>query len=454
MVRIPRSIGVDVSPEDKKKRGLRDLRDPATRATLCLSCHVGNVAEGKVVTHAMFAAGHPPLPPIEIASFSRNEPQHWRDAAHVPFFQNLDKLKDADRQARIKNFHLEDLAYNRTKFALVGAVVSMRETLRLAQQQASTSLREHTQTRWPEIALAHSDCYACHHDLKFPGYRQTRGFGYQMPDLAPVQVAPGRVMIRTWPTAPLVSTLDFLGKPGLRNDLHAQLKGLAAAVSGRQYGSPEEVLARTTEAMKWCDTILADVKATKFDAASVQRLMLSLCESYEKKDGLGRPILPDYEMARLVASVLAIAYDDWSASGGKHKNAEGAKTAKAVFAALNGQLDLEPYTRRKARLDVVFDIVAQGKPLEGKDEFKQYLANKDTIANLDELKKLAKSSPFLEAIRGISNDDFNKGLLTDKNIKELQKQGDEEEDAVLKSISNYDPDAFKKELKKLVETLK
>src|SRR5262245_5050621 len=30
-----------VSPEDKAKRGLVDLRDPYTRATVCASCHVG-----------------------------------------------------------------------------------------------------------------------------------------------------------------------------------------------------------------------------------------------------------------------------------------------------------------------------------------------------------------------------------------------------------------------------
>src|SRR5262245_20011746 len=72
--------------EEKFKRGMRDLRDPVVRAELCLSCHVGNAAEGKVVTHAMMAAGHPPLPPFEIATFSKNQPQHWRDAAKVPAF--------------------------------------------------------------------------------------------------------------------------------------------------------------------------------------------------------------------------------------------------------------------------------------------------------------------------------------------------------------------------------
>jgi hypothetical protein len=62
------------SPQQKYEKGMRDLRDPTVRARLCMSCHIGNAAEGKVVSHAMFAAGHPPLPPIEIATFSKNEP--------------------------------------------------------------------------------------------------------------------------------------------------------------------------------------------------------------------------------------------------------------------------------------------------------------------------------------------------------------------------------------------
>jgi hypothetical protein len=468
-----------LTADEKFQKGMRDLRDPATRASLCLSCHIGNVAEGKVVTHAMFAAGHPPLPPIEIASFSRNEPQHWRDANHVPYFQNLDKVPEAERAARVKNYHLEDVPFNRTKFALVGALVSMRESMRLAQQRSDFTnpapkaawpellvgrkdaatdddLRKDAAARWPEIATAQSDCFSCHHELKYPGYRQARGFGYQWPlaDKPPIQVVPGRVMLRTWPTAPLISVFDFLDKPDQRGALYDQLKGLADAVNSRPYGSPDAVRDRTTDAIKWCDATLAELKAVKYDAASVKRLILSLCALYDKKDARGRPVMPDYEMARLIASVLSVAYEDWKESKGMHASPAQAKAATDAFAALTKQLDLEPYSRRKARLDVVFDIVAQGKPLEGKDEFKQYLATRDSIGNLEELKKLVKNTPFLDAIRKISNDEFNKGLLDPKNIALLQKQGDEEEDTILKSVANYDPDDFKKQLKILADSMK
>lgn len=42
------------------KYGMADLWDPVKRARLCSSCHVGKAAQGKFVTHAMYAVGHPP----------------------------------------------------------------------------------------------------------------------------------------------------------------------------------------------------------------------------------------------------------------------------------------------------------------------------------------------------------------------------------------------------------
>src|SRR5262249_52192035 len=154
--------------------------------------------EGKVVTHPMFAAGHPPLPPFEIATFTQNEPKHWREVRDVPMF------KDPSPQM-VANFHLDDKAFARTKLAMVGSMVALRETMKLAASRsnlnganAATAWPELTgdrdevagnsadrlQALWPEIASAQSDCYACHHDLRLPGFRQERGFGYQVPGLA------------------------------------------------------------------------------------------------------------------------------------------------------------------------------------------------------------------------------------------------------------------------------
>lgn len=53
----------NLSRKEKEERyGMADLWDPVTRTKRCLSCHVGNYEEGNVLTHAMYAAGHPPCP--------------------------------------------------------------------------------------------------------------------------------------------------------------------------------------------------------------------------------------------------------------------------------------------------------------------------------------------------------------------------------------------------------
>ena len=68
-----RTIWRKRSREEKQtKYGMTDLWNPAKRAQLCDSCHIGNTDQGKFITHEMYAAGHPPLPGIEVASFSRN----------------------------------------------------------------------------------------------------------------------------------------------------------------------------------------------------------------------------------------------------------------------------------------------------------------------------------------------------------------------------------------------
>src|SRR5262249_31933344 len=76
-----------LSPADKEARGMLDVRNPVKRAEMCMSCPVGSAAEGKIVTHSMYAAGHPPLPGFEVDGFSKNLPPHWRDLKDVPFLQ-------------------------------------------------------------------------------------------------------------------------------------------------------------------------------------------------------------------------------------------------------------------------------------------------------------------------------------------------------------------------------
>ncbi len=450
------------TPTDKTALGLRDLRDPEIRSQLCMSCHIGNAAEGKVVTHAMFAAGHPPLPPIEIATFSHNEPQHWRDAYAVPYFQNPSEEIE-------RNYHLKDINYRQTKLALVGGVVSLRETLRMAAARADFSaanpaqvwpellpaegaappaddLRKEASVHWPEIAMAHSDCYACHHDLRYPSYRQERGFGYRLPGKPPVRVAPGRVLVRLWPTALLDPAAAYLGKPEKVTALEAGLRGLADACNARQFGSPSEIAKSSAELIAWSDGMVAELKNAPYNRDTVRRLMLNLCKVYEPREGeTGAPLLPDYESAKQIASLLTVAYGDLKREG-------DVPDAAAALEALAKQLNLEPYSNRERRLEIIFEIVqkAAGANLTGKEEFLNYLKNKD-VGNVEVIRKLVRDQGFLNALRSISNEDFNKGLV--EHDAELQKLSDQEEERTLRAIAEYNPALFKENLSALARAL-
>jgi len=55
-------------------RGMTDLRDVPTRASLCLSCHLGD--SKREVAHDLLASGHPVLQ-FELENYTATMPPHW-----------------------------------------------------------------------------------------------------------------------------------------------------------------------------------------------------------------------------------------------------------------------------------------------------------------------------------------------------------------------------------------
>src|SRR5205807_9438568 len=146
--------------------------------------------------------------------------------------------------------------------ALIGGVVALRDTMKLASARADKDakapkvvwpemlmgqnpapsdeeLRGEFDGRWPEIAMAHSDCFACHHDLKYPGYRQTRGFGFSLSARERIAARPGRPLIRMWPTALAETGIAYSG--GSADSFASALKALAKACDARPFGYPTEI---------------------------------------------------------------------------------------------------------------------------------------------------------------------------------------------------------------------
>src|SRR5205823_1420583 len=143
-----------------------------------------------------------------------------------------------------------------TRVALIGNVVTLRETMKLAADRANVGAKADPKWLWPEllapagkpqpsdaevrnlvverwadVSLAHSDCFACHHDLQYPGYRQKRGYGYRLPGGGMIATTPGRVQVRSWPLAALEPGVKLAG--GGNGSLAAHLKALAKACDER-----------------------------------------------------------------------------------------------------------------------------------------------------------------------------------------------------------------------------
>jgi hypothetical protein len=128
----------------------RDTKDLLVRARVCVPCHVGTGAAD--VNHDLIAAGHPRLK-FEYGASLANLPKHWSDQE--------DRAGRPDFQARVW---------------AIGQAVSAQAALELLQARAEAAAQARgAETRpWPEFA--EYDCYACHHDLAHPSWRQQREY--------------------------------------------------------------------------------------------------------------------------------------------------------------------------------------------------------------------------------------------------------------------------------------
>src|SRR5262249_13100560 len=127
--------------------GMADLWHPSVRAKLCLSCHMGSAAEDKVISHAMYAAGHPPLMGFDLTTFSDQMPRHWLRVREMP-----EKTR--------KLLALASEEWETTQEVMLNGIITLREAMVHLSNQAYTAFQEKD---WPD--LTHFDCTACHSTL-------------------------------------------------------------------------------------------------------------------------------------------------------------------------------------------------------------------------------------------------------------------------------------------------
>jgi hypothetical protein len=215
------------------------LGDLPTRALVCAGCHVGAPAEPKEgipardLDHDLLAAGHPRLN-FEFGSFLANVPKHWVEKERTPGFE--------------------------AQVWAVGQVASAQAALTLLADRAADERRP-----WPQFAEL--DCYACHHELRSPSWRQQRD--------RPLERTPGSLSFNPW-------YFSLLGQvPGCEPpaDLHKIATLLSKPQSDRK-----EVAAQSQQAARDLQAILGKVASVRYDSQIVRRKLVTLA-----RQGLKQP---------------------------------------------------------------------------------------------------------------------------------------------------------------------
>jgi hypothetical protein len=257
--------------------------DPAALARTCAGCHVGaaaNVEDGlprRDVNHDLIAAGHPRLN-FEFGAFLANLPPHWDE--------------EARKKTRAPGFA--------ARVWVAGQLVSAEAALELLADRAGS----HDQKPWPEFA--EYNCYACHHDLSEPSWRQQLGYGgrtpgslpwsswyYTMPRLLASYPGLADPRARTLPAA-----LDELGKT-LATPLRDQAR---LPIQARTFAEQLKVLQGKAAGLD-------------FSSKGAQSLLAFLLQEHQKV----RP--PDWDSAEqlyLAAVALSEAADDHRARTALH----------------------------------------------------------------------------------------------------------------------------------------
>ena len=304
----------------EEQYGMRDLWDPEKRAVLCASCHIGNAKEGKVVTHEMYAVGHPPLPSIEMATFADAMPKHWKYLAEKP-----------KKVQTILEYDAAKSGLERSQFVVVAALVSFRESMKLLADQAEAD------KDWPE--LAQFDCNACHHDLKADSWRQKRGYAGK----------PGRPTKRAWVDAllPLAITHASKGdaeqKKKLNGEFDDKKKELTAAFDAQPFGDPKRVAESARQAAKWADGVLNDIRNTSVDHAGAEKLLDELGKQAQSR-------LLDFDSARQLTWAFREIMKETDPQGFKNQDTVSA------FKELEQQLKLDlPEGRKEIAKDYLKD---------------------------------------------------------------------------------------------------
>ena len=279
-----------LSPEEKSAAGMTDLANTATQASMCLDCHVGNHSKGMFVTHAMYAAGHPPLPPVDVQTFCDAMPQHWQTPGQL--YANL--ADDPSRDPYFKTNYpgltddtSGDQIFWQTRKVLLGALQARRASLRL---YADAAAGDH----WGDYAMY--DCASCHHELRRDSLRQQQYL------TSANSLTPGRPRPPQWPDVLLPIIYDLAG-PKMSEKAYSLEQGWMQSFDRTPFGVRDEVKINATELNQLIDSITDTVSRRPITQDTATTVLRRLVQTPPER-------IVSYDAARQLAWTISAIADE------------------------------------------------------------------------------------------------------------------------------------------------
>jgi hypothetical protein len=220
---------------------MRSTKDLLVRADLCATCHVGG--PDREVNHDLIAAGHPRLQ-FEMSSFLAILPKHW---------------DEREEKRRYPDLEVRTWA--------IGQAASARAAMDLLAARAERSKENVLPQPWPEFA--EYDCFACHHDLQSPSWRQNRDLK-RTTDRTSAKT--GSLSWGGWYLSMLPEAVGTT-RPDGNSDLAALLAELRSEMA-RTYPRPQVVAGRARMAGQRLGVLSQTLANSKYeDSAFLNRLL-------------------------------------------------------------------------------------------------------------------------------------------------------------------------------------
>jgi hypothetical protein len=258
--------------EKRDQYGYVDIRSPKVQAAVCLSCHLGDVDLNRLVTHEMYAAGHPPLGGFSLDTFREQMPRHWA---------TLEEKNEAVRREYLERTPQARLwAKPRTRLLTVGSAVALRQMARLVVGLTQAPVATgpfRVSTNWPELAAF--ECAACHHDLRDDSWRQQAGS----------RRTPGRPLLREWPV--VIARLVAINHGRTSDDWSESINPLLEALNARPFGTQVDVARSAVALETWADDLANELEAAEWSEVRQEALLREFV-------AFGSDDLLEYETAR------------------------------------------------------------------------------------------------------------------------------------------------------------